>query len=134
MRRVMTVVLPVPAPAMMSNGPVSWVTAAAWGAFSPSRMRSAPRAVSAITRNYTILGNHQGEGIGHTLEADGQRAEELAVHLHEAAGVAVDHRAAGLEIRHAGHAQVRAGEGRGQVAGEAVALGGEIGRATCRKE
>jgi hypothetical protein len=27
MRRVMTVVLPVPAPAMISSGPASWVTA-----------------------------------------------------------------------------------------------------------
>ncbi len=65
MRRVMTVVLPVPAPAMISSGPVSWVTAAAWGAFSPSRMRSAPRAPSAIRPDYTTPGNlalrhHQG--------------------------------------------------------------------------
>src|SRR5712691_649027 len=47
MRRVMTVVLPVPAPAMISSGPASWETAVAWGSLRPSRMRSPPRAGSA---------------------------------------------------------------------------------------
>src|SRR5919108_391615 len=40
MRRVMTVVLPVPAPATMRRGPASWVTASRCAALRPSRMRS----------------------------------------------------------------------------------------------
>src|SRR5262245_29456887 len=42
MRRVRTVVLPVPAPATMRSGPSPWVTAAAWAGFSPLRIRCAP--------------------------------------------------------------------------------------------
>src|SRR6185503_13304634 len=38
MRRVRTVVLPVPAPATMRSGPWSWVTASAWAGFRPSRI------------------------------------------------------------------------------------------------
>ena len=41
MRRVRTVVLPVPAPATIRSGPSSWVTASRWAGFSPSRMRAA---------------------------------------------------------------------------------------------
>lgn len=37
MRRVMTVVLPEPAPARMSSGPAVCVTASRWGAFRPRR-------------------------------------------------------------------------------------------------
>src|SRR5438094_694395 len=46
MRRVRTVVLPVPAPAMMSSGPSPWTTASCWAGESPSRIRSAAAAVS----------------------------------------------------------------------------------------
>ena len=35
MRRVSTRVLPEPAPATTSNGPVGWVTASSWSGFSP---------------------------------------------------------------------------------------------------
>src|SRR5262245_54452178 len=45
-RRVMTVVLPVPAPAMMSSGPAACATAAVCAALRPSRIRSGPRAAS----------------------------------------------------------------------------------------
>src|SRR5262245_38326403 len=41
MRRVSTVVLPVPAPAMVSSGPAPWSTAARWASERCSRMRSA---------------------------------------------------------------------------------------------
>src|SRR5215510_14352914 len=40
MRRVMTVVLPVPAPATIKSGPASCVTAWRWASFRPSRIRS----------------------------------------------------------------------------------------------
>src|SRR6266581_1134883 len=46
MRRVRTVVLPVPAPAMMSSGPSPWTTASCWAGERPSRIRSAAVAVS----------------------------------------------------------------------------------------
>ena len=39
-RRVRTVVFPVPAPAMMSSGPSPWTTASRWASLRPSRMRS----------------------------------------------------------------------------------------------
>src|SRR5439155_3292746 len=48
MRRVMTVVLPVPAPAMMRRGPASCVTASRCVSFRRSRMRS-----TAIRLDYT---------------------------------------------------------------------------------
>src|SRR5262245_31029460 len=41
MRRVRTVVLPVPAPATIRRGPWSWVTASTWAGFRPSRIRCA---------------------------------------------------------------------------------------------
>src|SRR5712692_3653607 len=47
MRRVRTVVLPVPAPAMMSSGPSPWTTASCWADESPSKIRSA--AVVAVS-------------------------------------------------------------------------------------
>src|SRR5262245_60749999 len=50
-RRVMTVVLPVPAPATISSGPVSWVTARRCASLSPSRMRSA----AMLGQHYTSL-------------------------------------------------------------------------------
>ena len=101
MRRVMTVVLPVPAPAMISSGPGLVGDGRRLGRVQPLEdALGAPRP-SAIRPNYTTPGtglrHHQGEGIRDALEADGQRAEQLAVHLHEAAGVAVDHRAASLQ-------------------------------------
>ena len=40
MRRVSTVVLPVPAPAMMSSGPSPWQTASVWAGDSPSKILS----------------------------------------------------------------------------------------------
>src|SRR5262245_5595341 len=49
MRRVMTVVFPVPAPAMMRSGPASCVTASYWAGLRPSRIRSRPRDASAIS-------------------------------------------------------------------------------------
>src|SRR5262245_43985279 len=41
MRRVGTLVLPVPAPATIRSGPWSWVTASIWAGFSSSRIRRA---------------------------------------------------------------------------------------------
>src|SRR3990172_5789171 len=48
MRRVITAVLPVPAPATISSGPSSCVTAARCSALSPSRTRSAGRSAVAL--------------------------------------------------------------------------------------
>src|ERR1043166_2642428 len=55
MRRVMTVVLPVPAPAMISSGPAACVTATRWGASRPSRIRSTPRGSRSTRGSYTSV-------------------------------------------------------------------------------
>ena len=46
MRRVMTVVLPVPTPARTRSGPSRWVTAASCAGFSPSSTSVTPESVS----------------------------------------------------------------------------------------
>src|SRR6266571_8315035 len=59
MRRVRTVVLPVPAPAMMSSGPSPWTTASCWADERPSRIRSAAVAVSVdMCGQYARRGRH----------------------------------------------------------------------------
>src|SRR6266852_3572775 len=58
MRRVMTVVLPVPAPATMRSGPVSWVTASRCASLRPSRIPPPMRP------DYSISGGHPGRRRG----------------------------------------------------------------------
>src|SRR6185295_17516739 len=78
----MTVVLPVPAPAMMSSGPASCVTAAACAELRPSRIRSVPRAASVIrppsAADLRAVGGHQlfQLGAGHDGHVSPDRALE----------------------------------------------------------
>src|SRR2546428_444409 len=59
MRRVRTVVLPVPAPAMMSSGPSPWTTASCCARDRPSSIRSAAVAVSVdMCGQYARRGRH----------------------------------------------------------------------------
>src|SRR6185295_6434499 len=65
MRRVSTVVLPVPAPAMIRSGPSPWSTASRWAAERPARMRS-----SAIRGSVPTSGEDAAVGPGAPAMAD----------------------------------------------------------------
>src|SRR6187401_2505218 len=61
-RCVSTRVLPDPAPAMISSGPSTWVTASRWTGFSPSRRSSSKGAMTTPTYRPSVTGRDGSEG------------------------------------------------------------------------
>src|SRR2546428_316124 len=69
----MTVVLPVPAPAMISSGPASWVTASLWAFVRPFRILSVSRetsAIGALATDLCVRRSHQLVQLGWPYECD----------------------------------------------------------------
>ena len=87
-RRVMTWVLPVPAPATTSRGPLPWVTARSWSGLRPPSSASSPDPGGLATAG-SITGTSSLQA-GNWSSGAGSRRRRVRVRISGVAGVVVD--------------------------------------------
>src|SRR5258706_6386881 len=123
MRRVRTVVLPVPAPAMMSSGRSPWRTASRWASERPRRIRSSAGTAVSTGASATLASHREDPTVGDLAPAEtrqgGRRGVQDLAQPNEAigrGGVHDDQRVRRLERDHgAGRVGRGVAEGTGRI-------------------